>query len=430
MKVLLTLSALGVFAVCASAQFPEPPHIIDPNLTLNPDNERPQLVLPRGLTQLTFTAQSKRGDDRHDADGDPFHIREVRMPLYRFASFNLGWGLGRGLDFSVNVPYEWVSAPLEAPANWYTRSNRNGQILDRCAGCTGISDVWASVRWQPLTRARVPFVIQADFKFPEVYRHSNPYLGTMAHDFQISGWTALTKGNFWVSPKIGYLVRGGNFGDSLTYLGEVGWRPLGMRRGHGFYLRARMDGSVLTSGSQTGNVNQRYATERLLAPGHEFTFNDAEGHRATLAAGVLLQQWNLEVSFSRWIKWRNTIGFKEMALTASRPLAPREFVKGDRIIAAPTEAEAKSRTPNSIVLAAGDIYTATAFDWHYGQDKHDSEGRPYTALDGRTHDFRFLTQYASFGLGKGFELDAMVPYFWGRELLETLVEHLAPHRAQ
>lgn len=427
MKLGKILLAAAAFPFGVWAQFPDPPHLIDPNLLVNPSPEGTlQLVLPKGLTQLSFSVQRRTGDDRHDANGDAFHVSEPRLPDFRFVTMNLGVGLGHGLDVSVNVPYEWVSDPLEAPRNWYTASNRNGQVLDRCAGCTGMSDVWATMHWQPFRRARVPLVVQGDFKFPEVYRHSNPYLGTGAHDFQLSAWTVLTKGNFWFSPKMGYLWRGGNFADATTYLGEIGWRPFGRGRARGFYLRARMDGSVVTGGDKTGASVPRYAGERLLAGSHPFTLNDAEGHRASLAAGIQMWQWNFELSWSRWLQWYNGIGFKEWNLTASRPLANREFVKGDHVVSAPTAAEAKSRNPNSVVLAPGDIYIGTSFDWHYGQDKHDSEGRPYTAPDGREHDFRFLTQYVSFGLPKGFEVDAMVPYFWGKELLETS-SNTSPH---
>jgi hypothetical protein len=413
-----TLCLLPLMCATAFAQAPEPPHIIDPNLTFtdSPEGSR-LLVLPKAITQLSFTSLWKRGDDRHDNNGSSFHVKDFRFPDFRYAVVNMGWGLGRGFEFGFTMANEWVANPLEAPTNYYSTSNRNGQVLTRCSGCTGITDGWMSLKWQPLRKSKVPFVIQSDLQLPEVYRHSEPLLGSKAHAFQLSAWTALSAHNVWVSPKLGYMWRGNNQADSMTYLAEIGWRPFGSRRGHGFYIRARVDGNEVTNGDKTGAKSPRYGLLKEILPGHFLTYNDAQGTRASLSAGIMLAQWNLELSYARWLHWQNTIGYKEWGLTASRPLAKREFMKGDKVLASPTESEARTQTPNSVVLNAGDIYVSTSYDWHKGQNKHDDLGRAYQTTEGRQHDFRFLTQSASFGLGKGFEVDAVIPYFWGQEQL-------------
>ncbi len=176
-----------------------------------------------------------------------------------------------------------------------------------------------------------------------------------------------------------------------------------------------MDGSEITNGNKTGAKSPRYASLTQVVPGHYFSYNDAEGTRATLAAGFMLAEWNVDLAYARWLRWENSIGLKEWGLTFSRPLNKRDFIKGDRIISAPTEAEARSQTKNSIVLAPGDIFASTYFDWHKGQNKHDSKGRAIRTADGREHDFRFLTEALSFGLPKGFEVDALIPFFLGQE---------------
>src|SRR5205085_4048567 len=122
--------------------------------------------------------------------------------------------------------------------------------------------------------------------------------------------------------------RGNNQADSVTYLAEIGWRPFGARRARGFYLRSRLDGNGITNGDKSGAKSPRYAPLQLVAPGHFLSYNDAEGTRATLAAGFMLSEWNLEIAYARWLRYQNAIGFKERGLTASRPLAKRELVRG------------------------------------------------------------------------------------------------------
>jgi hypothetical protein len=150
--------------------------------------------------------------------------------------------------------------------------------------------------------------------------------------FQLSTWTALTGRNVWFSPKLGYIWRGNNQGDSVSYLAEIGWRPFRSRQARGFYLRARIDGNEITNGDKTGAKSPRYALLREIVPGHFLTYNDAQGTRASLSAGFMLSEWNLELSYARWLRWQNTVGYKEWGLTASRPLLKREFMKGDKII--------------------------------------------------------------------------------------------------
>jgi hypothetical protein len=266
-------------------------------------------------------------------------------------------------------------------------------------------------------KSKVPLVLQGDLQLPEVYRHSEPLLGSKAHAFQLSAWTAFASRKVWFSPKLGYMWRGNNQGDSVTYMADFGWRPCNGRRARGFYLRTRLDGNGVTNGDKTGAKSPRYASLREVMPGHFLSYNDMEGARASVAAGFMVAEWNLELQYARWIRYQNAIGFKEWGLTATRPLNKRELVKGDKLIAAPTEGEARTQTANSVVLGQGDIYVSTYFDWHKGQNKHDDLGRAYQTTEGRQHDFRFLTQAASFGLGKGFEVDAVIPYFWGQEQL-------------
>src|SRR5437016_963272 len=151
-------SVLSIALFCATAfsQSPEPQHIIDPNLTFNDSAEGSRLlVLPKSITQLTFTTLRKRGDDRHDDHGSSFHTRDFRFPDFRYQVLNMGFGLGKGFEFGFTLPNLWVANPLEAPANYYSTSNRNGQVLTRCSGCTGISDGWLSLKWQPTRRSKV-----------------------------------------------------------------------------------------------------------------------------------------------------------------------------------------------------------------------------------------------------------------------------------
>src|SRR4051794_29804626 len=110
------------------AQSPEPPHIIDPNLTFgsSPEGAAP-LVLPKSITELSFTTLRKQGDDRHDENGSSFHPKDFRFPDFRYEVLNLGMGLGKGFEVGLTLPYSWASDPLEAPSSFYTTSNRNGQ---------------------------------------------------------------------------------------------------------------------------------------------------------------------------------------------------------------------------------------------------------------------------------------------------------------
>jgi hypothetical protein len=76
---LAPLFCAGVFA-----QSPEAPHLIDPNVTFNESAEGSRiLVLPKSITQLSFTTLWKRGDDRHDNNGSSFHVRDLRFPDFR-----------------------------------------------------------------------------------------------------------------------------------------------------------------------------------------------------------------------------------------------------------------------------------------------------------------------------------------------------------
>jgi len=217
----LTLLCAALFCSGAFAQSPEPPHIIDPNLTFgsSPEGSAP-LVLPKSITTLSFTTLRKQGDDRHDDSGSSFHPKDFRFPDFRYEVLNLGMGLGKGFEVGLTLPYSWASDPLEAPSNFYTTSNRNGQVLTRCFDCTGASDLWLTLKWQAVKSPKVPLVLQSDFQMPEIYRHSEPYLGSRSHQFQLSAWTGVTAGNFWFSPKMGYIWRGNNMGDAFTYLGR------------------------------------------------------------------------------------------------------------------------------------------------------------------------------------------------------------------
>ena len=51
-----TLSLIPLLCAAAYAQSPEPPHIVDPNLTLGESEGPRMLVLPKSVTQLTFTS--------------------------------------------------------------------------------------------------------------------------------------------------------------------------------------------------------------------------------------------------------------------------------------------------------------------------------------------------------------------------------------
>ena len=55
---------------------------------------------------------------------------------FRYVVLNMGFGLGKGFEVDFLLPNLWTANPLEAPANYYTTSNRNGQVLTRCNGCT------------------------------------------------------------------------------------------------------------------------------------------------------------------------------------------------------------------------------------------------------------------------------------------------------
>src|SRR5438067_8511620 len=116
-----------LFSSGAFAQSPEPPHIIDPNLTFGASPEGPApLVLPKSITELSFTTLRKHGDDRHDNNGSSFHTKDFRFPDFRYEVLNMGIGLGKGFEADLTLPYSWASDPLEAPSNFYTTSNRNG----------------------------------------------------------------------------------------------------------------------------------------------------------------------------------------------------------------------------------------------------------------------------------------------------------------
>ncbi|MBK9167703.1 MAG: hypothetical protein IPM24_09590 [Bryobacterales bacterium] len=412
------LAALSVVLI-AHAQEPDATHLQDPTLILDRGSEgRSYLVLPRGLTQITLGAERKRGDDRRDANGTPFRAVDRRYPDFRYAILNMGFGLGKGLELAFTLPYTWASDFYETPRNFYSMANRFGQQLDRCGGCTGLTDSWLTLKYQPLRDARFPLVVQGDMKFPEIYRHSNPYMGSRAHDFHLSAWTFWHNRHVWFSPRAGHLWRGGSFGDSITYLFDTGWRPSTSRKAHNFYVRMRVEGNDVHNGGKPDAGNDRYRGSHELAPGRLFSYRDAQGTRIAWSAGLTLAQWNFEFTYARWLAWRNRIGFREWGLQASRPLVQRELVKGDRILAAPTQAEVRAREPNSITLAPGEGFAATIFDWKRGQNRHDDQGRPFDAAGGRQHDFRFLTQYLAYGLPKGFEVSALVPYLWGREAFE------------
>ncbi|MEX2264006.1 MAG: hypothetical protein WD696_18785 [Bryobacteraceae bacterium] len=410
------LLALGV-ALAASAQHPGPMHLPDPTLILGSSSEgTTYLVLPKGLTQITFGAQQKMGDDRRDENGTSFHWPDNRMPKFRYAILNMGFGLGKNLEFNFTLPYTWATDFFPSANGLYShRGNTQCDTGAQFEGCTGLTDSWASMKWQPFGLRRVPFVLQGDFKFPEIYRHGNPMMGTRTHDFQLSAWTFLHNRKFWLSPKIGHMWTGGAFADSVTYAVDVGWRPSAERRYRNFYLRMKFDGLFAHGAGQPTGPKDRFASRSEIVPGHFFSYNDFEGHRVTWAAGVNVLEWNLELSYARWLKWQNGLGFKEWTLTASRPLERREFIRNNEIVQAPTESEARTREPNSITLGSGEGYVATLFDWKLGQNRHDSEGRPFRAGNGRNHDFRFLTAYMAYGLPKGFEVSALVPYLWGKE---------------
>jgi hypothetical protein len=106
-----------ISSLCAGlyAQAPEPPHLIDPNMTFNEYAEGTRLlVLPKAITQLSFTILWKRGDDRHDDNGSSFHPRDFRVPDFRYVVLNFAVGLGKGFEAGFTLPNSWAANPLES----------------------------------------------------------------------------------------------------------------------------------------------------------------------------------------------------------------------------------------------------------------------------------------------------------------------------
>ena len=414
--------AFGIAAVLLQAQDPGPVHLQDPTLILDRSGEgQTHLVLPKGLTSLTFSAERRQGDDRHDEDGSPFHSRDRRFPDFRYAVLNMGFGLPGNLEVDFTLPYVWATDFYETPSNFYVMGNRSGgERTDRCEGCTGITDAWLTLKYQPIRNNKFPLVIQGDFKFPEIYRHSNHFIGSRAHDFHLSAWTMWNNKHVWLSPQIGHVWRGGAFADGMTYLVDTGWRPSLNPKALNFYVKTRLDGTIAHNTDRATDSHDRFLGRREIVPGHFFTYNDAEGHRISFSAGATVLQWNVELTYARWLAWRNRIGFKEWTLQFSRPLQDRSLIRGQYLIAAPTQQEVRLRRENSIVLQSGDGFMATQFDWKRGQRRRDDQYESFTARDGRQHDFRFLTAYMAYGLPGGFEVSALVPYLWGREAFEDV----------